>query len=184
MSCGQRTLFDLGGNIGVSYYGFQRHLSYPDGMCWKVCDLPAVVAAGRDWAIHNDDAGKLSFSTSRDDADGSDMLLGSGVLQYLDCTLPEILRGLGAPPPHVLINLTPLHPNRTFVTLQRVTRHGAGIANCPYTVMAVAEFIAGFEQIGYSMIDHWESFERAMRIPFEPAHSIDRYHGFYFRRGG
>ncbi len=179
---GLRSLFDLGGNIGTSYYGFQHHLVYPDDLRWQVHDVPAVLAAGREWASRNDVEGKLGFTSSCDDADGCDMLLCSGVLQYLDFSLPDMLRKLKHPPGHLLINLTPLHPSRTFVTLQRVTRQGVGIASCPYTVTAVAQFIDAFRQSGYAVVDHWESLERHMRVPFEPSLSIDRYHGFYLKR--
>ncbi len=179
---GQRRLFDLGGNIGVSYYGFQRYLAYPQGLRWLVHDVPAVIEAGRQWADQHDARGSLSFSGSRDDADGCDILFCSGVLQYLDFSLAEMLRGMREPPRHVLVNLTPLHPSRTFVTLQRVTLRGSGIANCPYTVSAVAPFVAAIEQLGYTMVDHWESYGRHLRVPFEPACLIDCYHGFYFRR--
>ena len=179
---GLLSLFDLGGNIGTNYYGFQRHLDYPSDLRWIVHDLPAVVAAGREWAARNDGAGKLDFAASPEAADGCDILFCSGVLQYLDFSLPDLFRRLREPPRHVLINLTPLHPSRSFVTLQRVTRQGVGIANCPYTVTAVPEFIAAFQALGYAVVDHWQSLERHMRVPFEPALSIDSYHGFYLRR--
>jgi putative methyltransferase (TIGR04325 family) len=181
-AAGCRQVFDLGGNVGTSYFGFQRHLPYPDGLHWLVHDVPAVVAAWRERAQRCDSAGTLDFTDSREDADGRDVLLCSGVLQFLDYSLPELLRSLRKPPRHVLVNVTPLHPDRSFVTLQRVTRRRVGIANCPYRVTAVAAFIAEFEQAGYTVVDRWESTERHMRIPFEPAHSIDRYYGFYFRR--
>ncbi len=181
-AAGCHQVFDLGGNVGTSYFGFQRHLPYPDELRWLVHDVPAVVAAGRDRATKWDSAGKLGFTGSREDADGRDVLLCSGVLQYLDYSLPELLRQLRDPPRHVLVNVTPLHPDRSFVTLQRVTRRRVGIANCPYRVTAIGEFVAEFESIGYVVADRWESMERYMRIPFEPDYSIDRYYGFCFRR--
>ena len=180
-AAGCRQVFDLGGNVGTSYFGFQRHLPYPDGLRWLVHDVPAVVAAGRDRAQRYDSARKLDFTESRGDADGRDVLLCSGVLQFLDYSLPELLRSLNDPPRHVLVNVTPLHPDRSFVTLQRVTRRRVGIANCPYRVTGVGAFVAEFEAAGYVVADRWESTERYMRIPFEPDHSIDRYYGFYFR---
>ena len=117
-----RKLFDLGGNVGTSYFGFRHHLPYPDDLRWLVHDVPAVVAAGRALAEREDGAGKLGFTDSPQDADGCDVLLCSGVLQYLDYSLPQLLQPLRAPPRHVLVNVTPLHPERSFVTLQRVTR--------------------------------------------------------------
>jgi putative methyltransferase (TIGR04325 family) len=178
-----RKLFDLGGNVGTSYFGFRHHLPYPDDLRWLVHDVPAVVASGRALAEREDSAGKLGFTDSPRDADGCDVLFCSGVLQYLDYSLPELLGSLREPPRHVLVNMTPLHPERAFVTLQRVTRRRVGIANCPYRVSALGGFVDEFAKAGYSMVDHWSTTERHMRIPFEPDHSVDRYHGFCFCRG-
>lgn len=175
---GQRKLFDLGGHIGVSYYGFRRYLDYPADLRWLVHDVPAVLATGREWALKHDPDRLLAFTDERSDADGQDVLMSSGALQYLDYSLPDLLRTLQSPPPHVLVNLTPMHPGRSFFTLQNL-----GIAICPYRVTAVPEFIAAMESLGYTKQDQWHSTERHLRIPFEPAHSIDGYHGFYFHRG-
>lgn len=181
-SAGHSRIFDLGGNVGVSYYGFGRYLEYPAGMHWMVHDLPSLVDAGRALANARDTDGKLFFTDARQDADGFQVLLCAGVLQFLDYSLPELLGSLKAPPRHVLVNMTPLHPTRSYATLQRVTFNGKGIANCPYRVTAVKDFVEEFERLGYEAVDHWESKERYMRIPFDPEYSIDRYHGFYFRR--
>lgn len=175
---GQRTLFDLGGHIGISYYGFQSYIDYPDDLRWLVYDLPALVSAGREWAGQHDTGRRLGFTQSREDADGCAILLASGVLQYLDFTLPEMLGSLRNPPRHVLVNVTPLHPDRSFFTLQRIGE----LSSCPYRVMAVPDFVDEMKALGYTVVDRWESFERYMRIPFEGDHSIDRYYGFYFQR--
>jgi putative methyltransferase (TIGR04325 family) len=45
---GCRKFFDLGGHIGVSYYAYQLHIGYPQDLRWTVCDVPAVVAKGRE----------------------------------------------------------------------------------------------------------------------------------------
>lgn len=176
LAAGQRQLFDLGGHIGISYYGFRRYLDYPADMRWLVHDMPSVMDAGRRWANSHDPSGQLSFRGTRDDADGCDVLMSSGALQYLDYSLAELLERLRNPPPHVLVNLTPMHPERSYFTLQNL-----GTAICPYRVTAVPRFIADMQALGYCAIDRWESFERQLRLPFEPGYSIDRYYGFYFR---
>ncbi|MDE1892767.1 MAG: methyltransferase, TIGR04325 family [Xanthomonadaceae bacterium] len=181
-AAGCRTVFDLGGNVGTSYYGFRHHLDYPEGVRWLIHDVPMVVEAGRRRAERQDPERKLQFTGRREDVDGSDILLCGGVLQYLDYTLAELLRDVPDPPRHILVNMTPLHPEHSFVTLQRVTHHGAGIANCPYRIASVAEFIAGTASAGYAVVDQWQSFERYVRIPFEPAHAVDCYYGFHLRR--
>ena len=174
---GARSVFDLGGHIGVSYYGFRKYVEYPVDLKWLVHDWPTVLAAGRAWAEQHDDAHQLAFTGARDAADGCDLLLCCGTLQYLDYTLPELLAELRRPPPAILVNMTPLHPSRSFFTLQNF-----GIATTPYRITSVPEFVAGFEALGYQVVDRWESRERHVRIPFEPELSIDRYYGFHFRR--
>ncbi|MFC3549831.1 TIGR04325 family methyltransferase [Lysobacter cavernae] len=177
LATGQRRVFDLGGHIGISYYGFRRYLDYPADLRWQVHDMPSVTNAGRELARELDPSGRLEFTDAREDADDCDLLVTSGVLQYLDYTLPELLQTLDRPPRHVLVNLTPMHPSRGYFTLQNL-----GIAICPYRVCALPEFVAEMEALGYRLRDRWESFERQLRVPFEPSCTIDSYHGFYFTR--
>jgi len=174
---GARRVFDLGVHIGVSYYGFRNYVDYPKDLRWLVHDWPSVIATGKAWAAEHDEHRQLGFAPMREDADGCDLILCAGTLQYLDYTLPELIAGLRRPPAAVLVNMTPLHPTRSFFTLQNF-----GIATAAYRITSVPEFVAGFEALGYRVVDHWESRERHVRIPFEPGLSIDRYHGFLFRR--
>jgi putative methyltransferase (TIGR04325 family) len=174
---GQRRIFDLGGHIGVSYYGFRRYLDYPTDMQWQVHDVPDVVAAGREWALQHDPEARLQFTDTRSDASGQDVLVTSGALQYLEYTLPEFLQTLKQPPGHVLVNLVPMHPTRGYFTLQNIGR-----AVLPYRVMAVPEFTAAMEALGYVAQDQWSSAERNLRVPFEPDCRIEGYEGFYFSK--
>lgn len=176
---GERRIFDLGGHIGVSYYGFGRYLKYPTDMRWQVHDVPAVMEAGRQWAAEHDPGKSLHFAASRDEAEGSDVLMTSGALQYLEYTLPDMLATLRSKPRHVLVNLVPMHPTRSYFTLQNI-----GKAVLPYRVMAVPEFIAAMEALGYVKQDEWHSAERHLRVPFEPAYDVEDYSGFHFRLGG
>lgn len=174
---GCRQVFDLGGNIGVTYYGFDRYLRYPDDLRWQVLDMPVVMAAGRDWAREHDPAGRLGFAEAPEQADGADILLSSGALQYLDYSLPELLQRLARPPRHVLLNLTPVHPSRGYFTLQNLN-----FAVCPYRIMARPELVAGMEALGYRLVDEWRSQERNLSVPFETGYAIDNYSGFHFQR--
>ncbi len=174
---GVRQVFDLGGHIGVSYYALARYLDYPSDLRWIIHDVPAVMQAGREWALEHDPPRRLEFAATAESASGRDLLFTSGALQYLDYTLPELLARLQQPPRHVLVNMVPMHPSRSFFTLQNL-----GVATCPYRIAAVPEFIEAMRQLGYEVVDRWESFERQLRIPFTEGMAIDRYYGFYFRR--
>jgi putative methyltransferase (TIGR04325 family) len=170
-------LFDLGGHIGVSYYGFRNYITYPQSLQWHVHDVPAVVDAGRAWASQNDPDGMLNFADTPEAASGHDVLISCGALQYLEYTLPELLASLPNPPDHVLVNRTPMHPKRGYVTLQKI-----GIAVLPYRVMAKPEFVDAMGALGYEVMDHWMSKERHLEVPFEPECTIDHYSGYYFKR--
>ena len=174
---GNRRIFDLGGHIGVSYYGFSRYVDYPSDMQWMVHDVPDVVESGREWAKEHDPEGRLGFTHSRLDASNHDILVTSGALQYLDFTLPELLQSLSAPPRHILVNLVPMHPSNGYFTLQNIGR-----AILPYRVMAIPEFTSAMEALGYEIKNQWHTAERYLRVPFEPSCRIDGYEGFYFCR--
>ena len=170
---GCRSVFDLGGHDGVTYYSFARLLDYPADMRWIVHDVPNAMAAGAEWAREHDPQKQLTFAGSRFDASGCDVLLSSGTLQYLDYTLPELLAQLPMPPSRVLVNLVPMHPKKSFFTLQNMGR-----AVMPYRVQAIPDFVDAMQALGYSVLDQWHSRERHLRIPFEPAYRVDAYAGF------
>ncbi len=174
---GGRKVFDLGGHLGLAYYSYHRYITYPADLVWRVHDLPRVMAAGKTLAGELDQAGSLQFSETPTGGDGFDLLISSGALQYLEYRLPDLIDRLDRPPRHVLFNLTPLHPDKSFFTLQNL-----GIAICPYRVESLARLIDDMKARGYSLRDHWRLDERQLRIPFEPGYEVRSYHGCYFER--
>lgn len=174
---GVRDVFDLGGHMGQAYYGFREYIDYPADISWRVHDVPAVMDAGRQWAREHDPLERLGFADHPKDADGCDLLITTGALQYLEYSLPELLQGLAHAPADVLVNLVPMHLQQGYFTLQNL-----GIAICPYRVMCLPEFVDEMAALGYDMVDQWELVERHIRIPFEPTAAIDSYHGMYFRK--
>ncbi len=175
---GAKMLFDLGGHVGVSYYAFRRRLELREDLTWLVCDVPAVVREGealaRDRAVTS-----LRFTTQQKDADGADVLVAAGSLQYLpEGSLHSLIGGLGAPPRHVFVQRTPLHLSRSFVTIQ-----ATGHSFCPYTVAHRQTFIDGMHALGYELVDDWQ-LERSLEVPFEPWSAVESYSGLYFRLRG
>lgn len=168
--------YDLGGHIGVSYYAYRRYLNYPATLKSTVHDVPAVIEQGRRVAAEKDRDGYLSFSDHFQDADGIDLLMAQGSLQYLPDTLPDQLKKLAVPPRHIILNLALLHDRLSYFTLQ-----SAGAAFYPYRITAIFEFVKSFEALGYKM-EHWNNPDKSCPIPFHPDHSLDGYHGFYFNR--
>jgi putative methyltransferase (TIGR04325 family) len=173
---GCTTVFDLGGHIGVSYYAYQRFLSYPAALRWVVHDVTAVLERGRAIAEDEDQHRYLSFSADFNTVDGMEILIALGSLQYLPETLANRLTRLKVLPSHLILNLTPLHDQASYFTLQHV-----GTALCPYRITAFPAFLQSLQELGYILVDHWENPEKKCEIPFYPDRSLDKYHGFYFR---
>ncbi len=174
---GAATIFDLGGHIGLSYYAWEDALPLPSRVRWTVCDVPAVVARGQAYARHHDSRGHLAFTSNFADADGADVLLAMGVLQYLPDTLAERLGALRVKPRSILVNLTPLHSGRRYFTLQSI-----GTAYCPYRIESEPDFLRDMHALGYSPRDTWINPDKACLIPWHPDESIRFYRGFHFAR--
>jgi putative methyltransferase (TIGR04325 family) len=171
-------IFDFGGHVGVSYYSYAQVLPYPQDLQWTVYDVPAVVARGREIAATEDVWGKLKFTETVADAAEADVLLAFGSLQYLQGSLGDELRGLHRTPPHVIVNMLPVHPAKTYFTVQDI-----GPAFCPYRIVAEPELLQDMQRMGYARVDCWENLDKHCQIHCEPQFSLDRYHGYYFRSG-
>lgn len=172
------TVFDLGGNVGISFFSFKKYLTYPDGLTWRICEVAATVRRGRELAEQKNAQG-LYFTTEVEEASGADVLLASGSIQFLEVPLWSSLSRLPLKPLHILINRTPLNNGPSFATL-----HNFGPASCVYRIYDRSAFVAAFNALGYSLIDSWETPEFSCVIPFHPDHTIKAYSGMYFRLEG
>ena len=168
------TVFDLGGNVGVSYYACRKYLQYPSNLRWLVCELPELIIAGEKLAREIDSPG-LSFTGDFAKAEGMDILLTVGTLQYLELSLADILGELKVKPRHILINHTPFYEGESFITLQNI-----GYAFSPYKIQNRISFLASLTSIGYELIDSWK-LNRTCFIPFHSERFVHNYYGFYLR---
>jgi len=175
---GARKVFDLGGHIGLSYYAYQRALDFPDGVSWTVNDVPAINRVGQEEATLRDPSRRLAFTDHFDGAADADVLFTSGCLQYLDETLAQRIATLARRPRWLLVNLLPLHPRLSYWTVQSI-----GTAFCPYRIQQAERFFADLKALGYLPLDQWENLDKRCHVAFEPAHTLDRYHGAALKLG-
>jgi len=169
-----RLLFDWGGNIGISYFAFRRHLVYPEQLTWLINDVAAVIDEGM--AITRElDAPGLSFTTSMARLSDADVLLACGSLHFIEAPF-DVLRAQEALPRHVVLNKVPVYPQPAAVTIQNM-----GTALLPNHLFNEAEFVGNFTSLGYRMVDEWEN-DLSCHIPFHPEHSIRAYKGYYFSK--
>lgn len=170
-----RSVFEIGGHVGVAYYGFEQVLTYPADLMWTICDVPSVVSAGEALALSR---GRKSvrFVTNAGQVEGADIVLAAGALQYIDTpSLSETVASFRVRPKHVLVNTTPVYDGPAFITLQSI-----GSAYCAYRVFNHEEFVRSLTTIGYSLVSTWQQ-ERAFRLPRHPEKAFNHYTGFYFR---
>jgi len=167
-------LFDLGGNVGISYFGYRKYMGYPWGLSWLVSDVPAVAALGTRLA-QAEGASNLRFTITLDELPRADILLAAGSLHFIERPF-EMLRSVAALPRHILVNKVPLVDLPAAVTL-----HNMGSAMCPYHLFNRAEFLAEFRALGYETIAEWKT-ELSAHIPFFNEYSVQAYMGFYFRK--
>lgn len=172
---GARMLFDFGGNVGISYFGFRKYLQYPATLTWQVMDVPAVVAAG-ERISRAEGVDQLRFTTSLDELPQADILLAAGSLHFIERPF-EVLASVPALPAHVLLNKVPVRDLPAAVTL-----HNMGSALCPYHLFNRAEFLEGFRSLGFTLRDQWINPDLGARIPLHRKDSVAAYSGFYFER--
>jgi putative methyltransferase (TIGR04325 family) len=167
-------IFDLGGNVGHGYYTYKKFLQYPQSLQWLICDIPEAIEAGEELASTGDNPG-LAFTEHINDADGAEIFLTSGTLQYIEMPLAQMLGQLKTKPQHLSINRVPFYEGKQFITLQNI-----GYAICPYKIQNRTEFIDSLTAIGYQLIDSWK-WDRTCHIPFHSDRFIPNYCGFYLR---
>lgn len=170
-----RLLFDWGGNVGISYFGYRHYLDYAPQLTWLINDVPSVVALGRTIAAEESASG-LDFTTALDPMANADILLAGGSMQFIDDPFAA-LRSVRSLPRHILVNKAPVYQHPAAVTLQNM-----GTAICPNHLFNRNEFVRQFALLGYRMIDEWAIPGLSCRIPFFRSHSIAAYSGFYFRK--
>lgn len=168
------TLFDFGGNVGTHFYSYEKYISYPKNLKWVVCDLPAIVEAGKELA-KQENRTELSFTTKFEVAENANIFMASGSIQYVQ-SISNSLSTLQSKPKYLLINRLPLCQGKTFVTLQN-----GGLVFYPLYVFNRQAFIDNICQIGYELIDIWQDRSEPCSVPFHEEFSSMVFHGFYFR---
>jgi putative methyltransferase (TIGR04325 family) len=168
-------LFDLGGSVGMCFYQYRKQLSYRHDFTWTVCDFPLVNEEGRKLADRRLET-QLLFTENRGAAEGTDIFLSNGALQYLPESPADILGSLKNRPRHVLINRVPLTERDTFFTLQHM-----GYSVVPYHISNLTKFTSDVEALGYKLVEVWKN-DRFCDILLRPEWRVPHYYGFHFAR--
>jgi putative methyltransferase (TIGR04325 family) len=167
-------LFDFGGNIGTHFYTYEKYLAYPTDLQWMVCELPAIVAAG-EALLQQKQRSQLRFTSQFEDADGAEIFIASGSVQYVEF-LAASLAKLQRKPTHILLSRFPLCEGKAFVTLQN-----GGLVFYPVYVFNKQDFVDSILALGYELVDQWRDPGEPCAVPFHPEFKSLMFHGLYFR---
>jgi putative methyltransferase (TIGR04325 family) len=171
-----KCVLDAGGHIGVKYRAFRQHLQLDAKQIkWIVYDTKAMVRAGRRRAAA-DQLDALSFVETLAEVPHVDLMLCSGLLQYLDISLSELIGQLPTRPRHLILNKVATRDGKTIVMLERI-----GDAEVPYQVRDRAEFVSSLNALGYEIWDEWVLPEFAHQIRADPALGKSTSRGYYAR---
>lgn len=154
-----RVLLDAGGHMGTKFRAFRRHLDMAGGLEWIVYDVPSIVRAGQQRAREEGLSG-IRFVDTLVGLPRVDVLLASGLLQYLDIPFGDLLRQLDVLPRHLLLNKVQTREGPTVVTLENF-----GCAEVPYQIRNFPQFIAALDELGYDIVDQWTVPALSRTIP-------------------
>lgn len=171
-----QTLLDFGGHVGVLYYALQKYLSFPEPFEWRIYDVPAVTREGRRFAAENGNPPHLSFVDDLDQSGELNWVLFSGSLQYVEESLSSIVARLPSRPTHLLINMLPVHPRESYVTLQNIST-----AFCPYRIYGAEDLLEEIKQLKGEVVDQWRNDDKECVIPYHSDHSLNHYRGMLVR---
>lgn len=172
------SVLDVGGHMGTKYIAFSEVLDL-SGVTWTVHDLPGIVNA----AYKAQAAGRLPpairFTSHRDALPQADILLVSGVLQYLDIPFSQLLADLPDKPRHILLNKVALRDGPTLFTVERI-----GHGRVPYRIRNRAEWQAELDTLGYLERDSWTIPDLGHVIPTHPWLGQSESRGYCLERAG
>lgn len=178
---GATSILDIGGSVGVHYYGYKDRLSYPAALQWRVFEVPAITQIGREIAARTG-AKALSFveTLAPQDLD-TNIWLTSGAIQYIETAQPDaLLSKCRRLPTHILFNKIPLYDGEDFVAAQNIGEQSFA----PYFVYGRRQFVLNIERFGYRLIASWAVPERSLYLPGHPEKSFSNFSGLYFSLEG
>lgn len=169
-------VIDAGGHLGTKYLAFQDVLNLND-VDWTVYDLPAIVRSGRKLQQAGTLPRALRFADALGDLPGCDLVLASGVLQYLDMSVSDLIGALRHPPRYLVLNKVALRDGPALVTLEQI-----GSARVPYQIRNRAQFLAELASLGYAVRDSWDIPHLSHVIRTHPWHGASSSWGGVLER--
>lgn len=164
-------ILDAGGHVGTKFVAFRNLLDLRQ-IKWTVYDLPALVRAGNKMLASDPSLNALHFTSDLGEVEHVDILLASGLMQYLDKSFMQFIADMPNRPDNIIINKVATRDGETVTTLEQI-----GNAQVAYQIRNRQELEQGFLREGYEIIDSWIIPELAHRI------ATHRHFGMSVSRG-
>lgn len=167
---------ELGGNIGHSFYSFEKFGTYPEGIKWYIAELPEAVKLGETLAREKRE-NRLIFVDSRHigETEAADIFFTAGTLQYMKHDLQEILLSLPKLPKYLIVHNLPSNTHQSYWTIQYLD-----ICEVPYRISSTKHLTQSMLELGYEIADHWKK-QRQVEIPFHRDLQVEGYLGYCFK---
>jgi putative methyltransferase (TIGR04325 family) len=159
---GRLSLLDAGGHVGTKHNAFGPYVDLTK-VDWTVWDLPTLLRAGRKAQADGLVSKDISFAETPADAGEVDLLLASGLMQYLDISFTQLVDRMTVRPRWVLLNKVATRPSDDLVTLQLI-----GKKRVPYQMRHKGRFEDELRAAGYEIRDTWSIPCLAHRIGTHP----------------
>lgn len=172
---GARVL-DAGGHMGTKHIAFADLLNLKQ-INWTVYDMPSIVAAARVRQAGGSVPADIAFVDSLDSLPETDVLLASGLLQYLDVSLADFVGRLPNSRSDIILNKVALRHGPAVFTLERL-----GNIRVPYQIRSWRTWDAELSALGYEVVDRWRIYELGHAIPTHPSLGTSESWGFVLRR--
>lgn len=171
------TLLDAGGHLGTKYLAF-RNLLDLSAINWRIYDVPAIVEHGRKLQAEGTLPEEIAFSSDLQECATPDILLASGLLQYLDTPFSDMVKGLAKPPQTILVNKVAMSNGAAIFTLEQI-----GSAKVPYQMRDKIAFEAEIADMGYRIVDCWKIPELSHTIATHPLVGQSESFGYLLEKG-
>lgn len=172
------TILDAGGHLGTKYIAFSDVWDMTR-IQWMVYDTPGIIAAAKTRQAQGHLPQAIQFQDDLAQTPPCDILLASGLIQYLDMPFGDLLDRLPQRPAHVLLNKVPLRDGPSTTTVERI-----GQARVPYLIRSKAAWQEEIASLGYEITDQWEIDSLRHQIATHPWLGRNDSRGYLLRRRG
>lgn len=169
-------VIDAGGHMGTKYIAFSGVLDL-SAVRWTVFDLPGIVCAARQRQADGTLPAAIAFEDKLEAAPPGDILLGSGLLQYLSMPFTDFVETMRQRPKFILLNKVALRDGLGVFTIERIGRN-----RVLYQIRNRTGWEAEIANMGYEILDTWPIPELGHVIPTHPWLGRSESRGYALQR--